>query len=101
MLKRFASGDDSIDLLKEREAILTLLPQISPGFLRKDIKRYTVDPSTRYYNVKLLPIPQVSHLFDTDKLSAPVASCRMETCLPFEEDFQPRTVSPDNVACLV
>lgn len=80
MMKRFASGDDSVDILKEREAILSLLSQTAPMVLQKDIASYTINPCTRYYNVKLLPLPEVSHLLDTEKLKLnPVTqSCHME-----------------------
>lgn len=66
-MKRFSAGVDPIELLKEREAILTLLPQTSPGMLQRDIVMYTIDPRTRYKNVGgLVPPGDVSHLYDTD-----------------------------------
>ena len=66
MMKRFSAGVDPIDLLKQREAILTLLPQTSPSTLQKDITKYTIDPRTRYYNVDcLVTSGDVSYLYDT------------------------------------
>ena len=71
-MKRFSAGVDPIELLKEREAILTLLPQTSPGMLQKDIGKYTIDPRTRYKNVGgLLPPGDVSHLYDTGSSTSP------------------------------
>ena len=66
-MKRFSAGVDPIELLKEREAILTLLPQTSPGVLQRDVSKYTIDPRTRYKNVGgLVPPGDVSHLYDCD-----------------------------------
>lgn len=66
-MQRFSAGVDPIEVLKEREAILTLLPQTSPGMLQRDIGKYTIDPRTRYKNVSgLVPPGDVSHLYDTD-----------------------------------
>ena len=66
-MKGFSAGVDPIDLLKEREAILTLLPQTSPGMLQRDISKYTIDPRTRYKNVGgLMPLGDVTYLYDTD-----------------------------------
>jgi hypothetical protein len=67
MMKGFSAGVDPIELLSEREAILTLLPQTSPGMLQRDIMKYTIDPRTRYKNVGgLVPPGDVSHLYDHD-----------------------------------
>lgn len=67
MMKRFSAGVDPIDLLKEREAILSVLSQTSPGTLQRDIAKYTIDPKTRYRNVGgLVPPGDVSHLYDSD-----------------------------------
>ena len=69
-MKRFSAGVDPIEVLKEREAILTLLPQTSPGMLQRDIVKYTIDPRTRYKNVSgLVPPGDVSHLYDIDSSS--------------------------------
>ena len=66
-MKWFSAGVDPIDLLKEREAILTLLPQTTPATLQKNISKYTIDPTTRYGNVSRLVAPQdVSYLYDAD-----------------------------------
>lgn len=67
MMKQFSAGVDPIDLLKEREAILTLLPQTTPLTLQKEIAKYTIDPMTRYGNVSRLVAPRdVSYLYDND-----------------------------------
>ena len=67
MMKGFSAGADPIDLLKEREGILTLLPQTAPGTLQKNIAKYTIDPKTRYKNVRgLVPSGDISHLYDRE-----------------------------------
>ncbi len=74
MMKGFSAGVDPIELLKEREAILTLLPQTSPGMLQRDIMKYTIDPRTRYKNVGgLVPPGDVSHLYDTGSSSTVIS----------------------------
>ena len=94
MMKRFSAGVDPTELLKEREAILTLLPQTSPGMLQRDIGKYTIDPRTRYKNVGgLVPPEDVSHLYDTGsssdvinsptKLSNDVVSTELGTCMTY------------------
>ena len=78
-MKRFSAGVDPIELLKEREAIFTLLPQTSPGMLQRDITKYTIDPRTRYKNVGgLVPPGDVTHLYDNDS-SSKVVNSPMET----------------------
>ena len=75
-MKRFSAGVDPTDLLKEREAILTLLPQTSPMTLQKDISKYTIDPVTRYGNINKLVAPRdVSYLYDTDISNAVNTVC--------------------------
>lgn len=74
-MKCFSAGVDPIELLKEREAIFSLLPQTSPAVLQRDIDKYTIDPSTRYKNVGgLVPPGDVSHLYDSDSNSTVVNS---------------------------
>ena len=74
-MKRFSAGVDPIEVLKEREAILTLLPQTSPAMLQRDIEKYTVDPRTRYKNMSgLVPPGDISYLYDTDSSSNVVNS---------------------------
>ena len=67
MMKQFSTGVDPIDVLKEREAIFSLLPQTSPAMLQRDIHKYSIDPRTRYKNMGgLVPPGDVTHLYDTD-----------------------------------
>ena len=74
-MKRFSAGVDPIEVLKEREAILTLLPQISSSMLQRDTVKYSIDLRTRYKNVSgLVPPGDVSHLYDTDSSSNVVSS---------------------------
>lgn len=66
-MKRYSAGVDPIELLKEREAILTLLPQTWAGSLHRDASKFTIDPKTRYPNLHgLLPPTDVAQLYDTD-----------------------------------
>ena len=79
-MKRFSAGVDPIDLLKEREGILTLLPQTSPAVLQKQVAKYTIDPKTRYKNVSsLVPAGDVSHLYDQDDSVHPSVENSEET----------------------
>lgn len=67
MMKRFSAGVDPIDLLKEREAIMTILPYSFASTSPKDIAKYTIDPRTRYRNYdSLVPAGDVSNLYDSD-----------------------------------
>lgn len=45
MMKRFSTNVDPLELLKEREAIYLLLPNIT---IQKNHATYTIDPTTRY-----------------------------------------------------
>ena len=60
-----------MELLEEREAIFYLLPQTTPERLHKNLSGYTIDPKTRYPNLsELVPVGDVSHLYDTDNPNA-------------------------------
>ena len=70
-MKRFAGGADPIDLLEEREAISTLLPQTTVDNLNKNFGAYTIDPKTRYTTLnEITPLGDVVHLYDTDDKTA-------------------------------
>ena len=70
-MKRFAGGADPIDLLEEREAISTLLPQTTVDNLSKNYGAYTIDPKTRYAALnEITPLGDVTHLYDTDDQTA-------------------------------
>ena len=67
MLKRFCAGDDPLEIIDEREAILYLLPQTDIEKLSKKFDKYSIDPKTRYLNLSEATLPDdVNHLFDTD-----------------------------------
>ena len=75
MMKRFSAGDDPMEILEEREAILYLLPQTTPERLHKNLHGYTIDPKTRYPNLnELVPPGDISHLYDTDIEPRPARS---------------------------
>lgn len=64
MMKRFAAGVDPLELLKEREAIYLLLPNI---MIEKNYASYTIDPTTRYLAIALkglVPHVDVTTLYD-------------------------------------
>ncbi len=58
-----------IQLLEERETIMTIFPQVHMHSLQNDVDQYTIDPKTRYKGLRLLkPRMDVKHLYDTDTL---------------------------------
>ena len=64
MMKRFAADVDPLELLKEREAIYLLLPNIT---IKKNYAAFTIDPATRYPASALkglVPHVDVSSLYD-------------------------------------
>ncbi|XP_041746536.2 protein-methionine sulfoxide oxidase mical3a isoform X2 [Coregonus clupeaformis] len=67
MVKSWAQGNTSLDVLAERESIYRLLPQTTPENINKNFSHYSVDPTTRYPNISLhfLRPNQVRHLIDT------------------------------------
>ena len=70
-MKRFCAGDDPLEILEERESILYLLPQTTPGRLQKTHAAYTIDPKTRYLFLGEAVVPDdISHLYDTDDTNA-------------------------------
>ncbi|KAM7396411.1 hypothetical protein PAMP_019452 [Pampus punctatissimus] len=67
MVKSWAQGKTSLEVLSERESIYRLLPQTTPENVSKNFSQYSVDPTTRYPNISLnfLKPSQVRHLVDT------------------------------------
>ena len=64
MMKRFAADVDPLELLKEREAIYLLLPDIT---IERNYAAFTIDPATRYPVSALkglVPRVDVSSLYD-------------------------------------
>uniref|UniRef100_A0A8C7J874 F-actin monooxygenase n=1 Tax=Oncorhynchus kisutch TaxID=8019 RepID=A0A8C7J874_ONCKI len=53
MVKSWAQGNTSLDVLAERESIYRLLPQTTPENINKNFSHYSVDPTTRYPNISL------------------------------------------------
>uniref|UniRef100_A0A4W5QLH2 F-actin monooxygenase n=1 Tax=Hucho hucho TaxID=62062 RepID=A0A4W5QLH2_9TELE len=53
MVKSWAQGNASLDVLAERESIYRLLPQTTPENINKNFSHYSVDPTTRYPNISL------------------------------------------------
>ena len=64
MMKRFAADVDPLELLKEREAIYLLLPNI---MIEKNHAAFTIDPATRYHASALkglVPRVDIPSLYD-------------------------------------
>ena len=71
LMKRYCRGDDPLEILEEREAILYLLPQTTPERLQKNHAAYSIDPKSRYMNLsEVIPPGDISHLYDTDDSDA-------------------------------
>ncbi len=81
MFKRFSAGDAPLDIIEEREKIFRLLPSVSSQLgLKPHPGSYTIDPVTRYRNLKqLVPLGDIRGLYDTDQI----------TC---QKDDQPATL---------
>ncbi|XP_052008875.1 protein-methionine sulfoxide oxidase mical3a isoform X4 [Xyrauchen texanus] len=67
MVRSWAQGNTSLEVLAERESIYRLLPQTTPENVSKNFGQYSVDPATRYPNISLHQVRpnQVRHLLDT------------------------------------
>ncbi|XP_054475154.1 protein-methionine sulfoxide oxidase mical3a isoform X5 [Anoplopoma fimbria] len=67
MVRSWAQGKTSLEVLAERESIYRLLPQTTTENVSKNFSHYSVDPTTRYPNICLnfLKPSQVRHLCDT------------------------------------
>ncbi|XP_019733692.1 F-actin-monooxygenase mical2b isoform X7 [Hippocampus comes] len=65
MVKAFAQGKNSLEILSERESIYRLLPQTTNENINKNFDQYTIDPATRYPNLNSSHVRphQVRHLF--------------------------------------
>ncbi|XP_062318262.1 protein-methionine sulfoxide oxidase mical3a isoform X38 [Osmerus eperlanus] len=67
MVRSWAQGNTTLEVLAERESIYRLLPQTTPENVSKNFSHYSVNPTTRYPNICLnfLRPNQVRHLVDT------------------------------------
>ncbi|KAM9817672.1 F-actin-monooxygenase MICAL2 [Neosynchiropus ocellatus] len=76
MVKSWAQGQTVLEVLAERESIYRLLPQTTPENIVKNFDLYTIDPSTRYPNLKSAWVRphQVRHLYISSELN----SCSLE-----------------------
>ncbi|XP_016530044.1 F-actin-monooxygenase mical2b isoform X7 [Poecilia formosa] len=65
MVRGWAQGKSSLEILAERESIYRLLPQTTPENISKNFEQYTIDPATRYPNLNSSCVRphQVRHLF--------------------------------------
>ncbi|XP_063487025.1 F-actin-monooxygenase MICAL1 isoform X11 [Symphalangus syndactylus] len=66
MVKRWAEGAESLEVLAERESLYQLLSQTSPENMHRNVAQYGLDPATRYPNLNLRAVTpnQVRDLYD-------------------------------------
>ena len=65
-IKRLAMNHNMYEVLGERESIYQLLSQTTHENLNKNYQEYTIDPTTRYVNLKpkIFTEIQIKHLYD-------------------------------------
>ncbi|XP_032862768.2 F-actin-monooxygenase MICAL2 isoform X1 [Tyto alba] len=70
MVRSWAQGKPSLEILAERESIYRLLPQTTPENINKNFDQYTIDPGTRYPNLNSSCVRphQVRQLYVTNEL---------------------------------
>ncbi|KAG9335203.1 hypothetical protein JZ751_005555, partial [Albula glossodonta] len=70
MVRSWAQGNSTLEVLAERESIYRILPQTTPENISKNFGQFSVDPTTRYPNISLhlLRPNQVRHLIDTGEM---------------------------------
>ncbi|MCJ8741842.1 hypothetical protein PDJAM_G00075440 [Pangasius djambal] len=68
MVRSWGKGMPHMQVLAERESVYQLLSQTTPENTSKNYSAYSIDPSTRYPNVKASSIKptQVQHLYNVD-----------------------------------
>ncbi|XP_051515462.1 F-actin-monooxygenase mical1-like isoform X1 [Myxocyprinus asiaticus] len=69
MVRSWGKGVSPLQVLAERESVYQLLSQTTPENTGKNYSAYSIDPSTRYPNLKLSSIKpkQVQHLYDKEE----------------------------------
>ena len=100
MIRRLGLGDESIDMIQERESIFTLLPQTKPDSLLPIHENYSINPATRYcnLNVRKLTQDQVRNLYDCSNSPVHLYNICMKTesnsvSKPIE--IKPPEIDPD------
>ncbi|KAL2103853.1 hypothetical protein ACEWY4_000721 [Coilia grayii] len=68
MVRSWGKGTPPLEVLAERESIYQLLSQTSPENTSKNYANYSINPSTRYPNIKTKTTTtnQVQHLYDRE-----------------------------------
>ena len=57
-----------LELLAERESVYQRLPQTTPSNIMKQFANYTINPSTRYPNLRMSAAPEtIVKLYNTDE----------------------------------
>ncbi|XP_065141285.1 F-actin-monooxygenase mical1 isoform X2 [Paramisgurnus dabryanus] len=69
MVRNWGKGLPPLQVLAERESVYQLLSQTTPENTSKNYNSYSINPSTRYPNLKLSSIQprQVKHLYDLEE----------------------------------
>ncbi|XP_056589123.1 F-actin-monooxygenase mical1 [Triplophysa dalaica] len=68
MVRNWGKGLPPLQVLAERESVYQLLSQTTPENTSKNYQAYSIDPSTRYPNLKLSIKPkQVQHLYNLEE----------------------------------
>lgn len=91
-MKKFAANVDPLELLREREAIYLLLPNIT---IEKNHAAYTIDPSTRYpasVLKGLVPRVDIASLYDKG-ISDPIQVVKKELDVLVKEPASTQVVS--------
>uniref|UniRef100_A0A8C5G3C2 F-actin monooxygenase n=1 Tax=Gouania willdenowi TaxID=441366 RepID=A0A8C5G3C2_GOUWI len=98
MVKSWAQGKTSLEVLAERESIYRLLPQTTPENISKNFSHYSVDPTTRYPNISLnflkpsqFVIPLLTsylHHFPSEKKSVARSSKLLNWCQRQTEGYR-------------
>ncbi|KAM9846092.1 protein-methionine sulfoxide oxidase mical3b [Aulostomus maculatus] len=96
MIRRWCQGDAPLDILAERESVYRLLPQTTPENMHKNISLYSLDPTTRYLNTRLVTPAQVRHLVDTGEEAALNPDSDDIICLPSSRFLRQESFSQSN-----
>ncbi|XP_051947452.1 F-actin-monooxygenase mical1-like [Xyrauchen texanus] len=69
MVRSWGKGVSPLQVLAERESVYQLLSQTTPENTSKNYSAYSIDPSTRYPNLKTFSVKpkQIQHLYDKEE----------------------------------
>lgn len=94
-IKRHAMNHNPLDVLWERESIYQLLSQTTHDNLNKNYQEYSIDPTTRYVNLKIKTYTesQIKHLYDNG--TKPL--CSIENAMNPEKRMKNEFVQSDTL----